>query len=224
MKRRILLLLVVLTAPVVGFVPPAEASAGRSAPSAGRSTSRLRPPGPAEGLWRSGPAAISCQGALNGYHFYGQGPYSGSGTYTGLPAAGGGCLPHLGRALTVRDPGRSPRRRLWVLQRVRAAWPPARLSMFGCGGMNASILRCARSVVAIPRRSASSARRIRQAVMHQPISGAGDTTDLHESKQAPSLRAPSDRHEPASSKPGADTKGQAPWVLSSEAQQRCRSR
>ena len=96
MRRPLLLLLAVLTPSVVGFVPPAEALGGAVCTISGTINFTPPPTGPAEGLWRIGPAAISCQGAINGYHFYGQGPFSGSGTYTGLPAAGGGCLPHVG--------------------------------------------------------------------------------------------------------------------------------
>ncbi len=96
LRPRILLLLAVLTPPVVGFVPAAEALGGAVCTISGTINFTPPPAGPGEGLWQIGPAAISCQGAINGYHFYGQGPFSGSGTFTGLPASGGGCLPHVG--------------------------------------------------------------------------------------------------------------------------------
>ena len=91
------MLLAVVTPSVVGFVPAAEAIGGAVCTIGGTITFSPPSTGSAEGLWSIGPAAISCQGALNGYHFYGQGPFSGSGSFTGpLPAAGGGCLPHVG--------------------------------------------------------------------------------------------------------------------------------
>jgi hypothetical protein len=96
LKRRVLLLVTAVTSSVVGFVPTAEAIGGAVCTISGTITFSPPPSGSAEGLWRIGPAAISCQGALNGYHFYGQGPFGGSGSYTGLPAGGGDCLHHVG--------------------------------------------------------------------------------------------------------------------------------
>jgi hypothetical protein len=59
----------------------------------------LRPPfGSDRGTWTIDPAAINCQGAVNGYPFYGQGPFAGSGTYTSLPGAEA-CLPNLGTGM-----------------------------------------------------------------------------------------------------------------------------
>jgi hypothetical protein len=96
LKRRVLLLLAVIASPFVGSVPTAGAIGGAVCTISGTINFWPPSPGSAEGLWRIGPAAISCQGVLNGYHFYGQGPFGGSGTFTGLPAAGGGCMPYVG--------------------------------------------------------------------------------------------------------------------------------
>lgn len=96
MRLRILPLLPLVVSPFVAPVPAAEAIGGAVCTISG--TINFMPPGPglAEGQWRIGPGAIACQGALNGYHFYGQGPFSGIGTYTGLPAGSGSCLHYLG--------------------------------------------------------------------------------------------------------------------------------
>ena len=96
MRLRLLPLLPLVVTPFVASVPAAEAIGGAACTISG--TINFFPPaaGTAEAQWRIGPGAINCQGALNGYHFYGQGPFSGSGTYTGLPAAGASCVHYLG--------------------------------------------------------------------------------------------------------------------------------
>ena len=96
MRRRVLLLLPSVLSPFVAAVPAAEAIGGAACTISGTINFFPPAPGAVEGQWRIGPGAISCQGALNGYHFYGQGPFSGEGTYTGLPAGSGSCLHYLG--------------------------------------------------------------------------------------------------------------------------------
>ena len=96
MRRRVLLLLLSVLSPFVAAVPTAEAIGGAACTISG--TINFFPPeqGEAEGRWRIAPGAISCLGALNGYHFYGQGPFFGEGTYTGLPAGPDSCVHYLG--------------------------------------------------------------------------------------------------------------------------------
>lgn len=96
MRLRILSLLPLVVSPFVVTVPAAEAIGGAACTISG--TINFFPPAPGtdEGQWRIGPGAITCAGALNGYHFYGQGPFSGSGSYTGLPAGTGSCFHYLG--------------------------------------------------------------------------------------------------------------------------------
>ena len=85
-----------MLSPFIATVPPAEAIGGAACTISGTMNFFPPTPGSAEGRWRIAPGAISCQGALNGYHFYGQGPFFGEGTYTGLPAGPGSCLHYLG--------------------------------------------------------------------------------------------------------------------------------
>lgn len=97
LRLRVLSLLLLLVSPFVVAVPSADAIGGAACTITG--TINFSPPGAGltEGRWQIGPGAITCVGALNGYHFYGQGPFSGSGAYTGLPAAAGGsCFHYLG--------------------------------------------------------------------------------------------------------------------------------
>jgi hypothetical protein len=94
-RLKVLPLLPLVVSPFVASVP-AEAIGGAACTISGTISFMPPPAGAAEGQWRIGPGAIGCQGALNGYHFYGQGPFSGAGTYTGLPAGSGSCLHYLG--------------------------------------------------------------------------------------------------------------------------------
>jgi hypothetical protein len=92
--RRILLLGVVVATSVVGFVPAASGLGGALCRISG--TISFAPPAadaPAgtAGGWEIGPAQIECDGAINGYRISGTGPFAGSGTFTGLPSAGGTC-------------------------------------------------------------------------------------------------------------------------------------
>ena len=79
---------------VVGFVPAASGLGGAVCVIGGTIT--FAPPaagGPAgsPGTWNIGPAQIECNGAINGYHIWGTGPFSGSGTYTTPSEAGSPC-------------------------------------------------------------------------------------------------------------------------------------
>ncbi len=96
MRLRILSFLALVVSPFVVTVPAAEAIGGAACTITGTINFLPPPAGTAEGQWTIGPAAITCVGALNGYHFYGQGPFSGSGSYTGLPAGTGSCFHYLG--------------------------------------------------------------------------------------------------------------------------------
>jgi hypothetical protein len=99
LRRRVLTLLPVVLSPFVASVPTAGAVGAAVCNISGTITFAPPAVGSADGQWRIGPGAISCQGALNGYHFYGQGPFTGSGSYTGLPGAGGACVPQMGTGM-----------------------------------------------------------------------------------------------------------------------------
>ena len=91
--RRILLLIAGVATSVVGFVPAASGLGGAACLISGTITfappSAEAPAGP--GAWNIGPAQIQCNGIINGYRIWGTGPFTGSGTYTALPAAGSAC-------------------------------------------------------------------------------------------------------------------------------------
>ena len=94
MGRRILLLVAVIATSVVGFIPPAGALGGALCRISGTITfgpPAADAPAGTAGAWTIDPAQIECDGAINGYRISGTGPFAGSGTYTGLPAAGSAC-------------------------------------------------------------------------------------------------------------------------------------
>jgi hypothetical protein len=100
--RRILLLLATLAPSLVGSVPPAHGLGGGACVITG--TISFSPPStaapPAEaGAWSIGPGQIECNGAIKGYRIFGTGAFTGSGTYTAIPAAGGPCLHHVGTGM-----------------------------------------------------------------------------------------------------------------------------
>jgi hypothetical protein len=96
MKRSIAVLLGVAMSTLVGPVPVADAIGGAVCAITG--TISFTPPSDVsgQGAWSIDPAAINCEGAVNGYQYLGQGPFTGSGSYTGLPAGGGACLNQVG--------------------------------------------------------------------------------------------------------------------------------
>jgi hypothetical protein len=96
LRLRIVVLLGVVVSSVVGSVPAADAIGGAACTITG--TISFLPPSDVSGrgAWSIDPAAINCQGAVNGYHFLGQGPFTGSGSSTGIPADGGACLHQVG--------------------------------------------------------------------------------------------------------------------------------
>jgi hypothetical protein len=103
--RRILLLGAIVAMSVVGFVPAASGLGGAVCVISG--TISFAPPSaesPAgsPGAWNIGPAQIQCNGIINGYRIWGTGPFTGSGTYTSLPAAGSACG-HLAHHVGIGD-------------------------------------------------------------------------------------------------------------------------
>lgn len=99
MKRRLLLLLAAVVPSVVWVAPPAGALGAAACVISG--TVSFNPPSAAPltagtGVWDIGPAQIHCNGVTNGYRIFGTGPFTGSGTYTGLPVGTGSCFHHIG--------------------------------------------------------------------------------------------------------------------------------
>ena len=97
LRRRTLLLLAALLSTVVGVAPPAQALGGAACVITG--TIQFEAPTAATagiGVWHIGPGQIECNGITNGYRIFGTGPFTGSGTYTGLPVGSGSCLHHIG--------------------------------------------------------------------------------------------------------------------------------
>jgi hypothetical protein len=96
-KRFVVLLAGLVVLPLVGWVPPAEAGAATCTITG---TISFAPPAPAAaafGAWSINPGAITCYGLHKGpERFLGQGPFSGSGTYT-LLSGGGFCLNQVGQ-------------------------------------------------------------------------------------------------------------------------------
>jgi len=96
-KRLIALAAGLALAPLVGLVPQAEAIGGGTCTISG--TIAFEPPtGPyLRGVWNIRPAAIDCKGVYKGPdYFTGQGPFSGTGTYTVLPTGTGTCIHQVG--------------------------------------------------------------------------------------------------------------------------------
>ena len=89
-----MLLGAVVATMVVGFVPAASGLGGAVCVISGTITFAPPSAGAAAetpGTWNIGPAQIECNGAINGYHIWGTGPFTGSGTYTSPPEAGSPC-------------------------------------------------------------------------------------------------------------------------------------
>jgi len=95
LKRAGLFLAVVATS-VVGFVPPAHAVGAAACVLGGTITFTEAAASPGTGTWDINPGQIDCQGALNGYRIFGQGPFTGQGTYSAILPAGGSCLHQVG--------------------------------------------------------------------------------------------------------------------------------
>jgi len=96
-KRVIACLVGVALVPLVGFAPPAEAIGAGACTISG--TIAFEPPtGPyLQGVWNIRPGAIDCKGLYKGPdYFTGQGPFTGTGTYTVLPSGTGACLHQVG--------------------------------------------------------------------------------------------------------------------------------
>lgn len=93
---RTILMLAALAPSIVGVAAPADALGGAACTITG--TIMFEPPTTAagSGMWHVGPGQIQCNGVTNGYRIFGSGPFTGSGTYTGLPVGTGSCLPHIG--------------------------------------------------------------------------------------------------------------------------------
>jgi hypothetical protein len=96
-KRTTLLVLAVVALPLVGFGPVADATGAAACTISGTMTFTAASVEASQGAWAIDPAVISCQGLYNGYErILGPGAFSGAGTYTAFPAAGGSCLHHIG--------------------------------------------------------------------------------------------------------------------------------
>jgi hypothetical protein len=94
LSRRILLLVVIVATSVVSFVPAASGLGGAACVISGTIT--FMPPAAeaaagSAGTWDIGPGQIQCNGIINGYRIWGTGSFTGSGSYTTLPAAGSTC-------------------------------------------------------------------------------------------------------------------------------------
>lgn len=97
MKRLIAFVAGLALVPLVGLAPQAEAIGGGTCTISG--TIAFEPPtGPyLRGVWTIRPGAIDCKGVYKGVdYFIGQGPFTGSGTYTVLPSGTGTCIHQIG--------------------------------------------------------------------------------------------------------------------------------
>ena len=97
MKRLIAICAGLALVTLVGFAPGAEAIGGGACTISG--TIAFEPPtGPyLRGLWHIRPGAIDCKGVYKGPdYFTGQGPFTGTGTYTVLPSGTGTCIHQVG--------------------------------------------------------------------------------------------------------------------------------
>jgi hypothetical protein len=91
------LVLGLVTVPLVGLAPVAEATGAGVCTITGTMTFTTSSVSAPEGGWAIDPAVISCQGVYNGYErILGPGHFFGSGTYTAFPAAGGSCFHNVG--------------------------------------------------------------------------------------------------------------------------------
>jgi hypothetical protein len=83
--------------PLVGFVPPAEATGAAACSITGTITFVHAPEKTDQGVWTIDPAVISCHGLFNGYErILGPGRFSGTGSYATLPGPSGTCLRNVG--------------------------------------------------------------------------------------------------------------------------------
>jgi hypothetical protein len=95
--KRLVLAAGLALVPLVGFVSTAEAIGAGTCTISG--TIAFEPPnGPyLRGVWNIRPGAIDCKGVYKRVdYFTGQGPFTGSGTYTVLPSGTGACLHQVG--------------------------------------------------------------------------------------------------------------------------------
>jgi hypothetical protein len=96
-KRLLAPLIGLIALPLVAEAPPARALGAGVCTITGTINFDPQKPPSAEGAWSIGPAAISCHGLSKGpERFLGQGPFSGSGSYSVLPTGTGGCLHQVG--------------------------------------------------------------------------------------------------------------------------------
>jgi hypothetical protein len=96
-KRLIALVAGLALVPLVGLAPKADAIGAGACTISG--TIAFEPPnGPyMRGAWTIRPGAIDCKGVYKGPdYFTGQGPFTGSGTYTVLPTGTGACVHQVG--------------------------------------------------------------------------------------------------------------------------------
>jgi hypothetical protein len=96
-KRTIALVACLTLVPLIGLVPPANAVGAGVCTISG--TIAFEPPnGPyLRGVWNIRPGAIDCKGVYKRVdYFTGQGPFTGTGTYTVLPSGTGACLHQVG--------------------------------------------------------------------------------------------------------------------------------
>ncbi len=94
--RRLILLLAALVPSVVGVAPAAQALGGAACVITGTIEFEAPSATAGSGVWHIGPGQIECNGVTNGYRIFGTGPFTGTGTYTGLPVGSGSCLHHIG--------------------------------------------------------------------------------------------------------------------------------
>ena len=97
MKRSIRWVMGLVVLPLLGLLPPAEATGAAVCTISGTITFSQSEPTSTEGSWAIGPAVISCQGLYNGYErILGPGTFAGAGTYTAFPEGSGTCLHSVG--------------------------------------------------------------------------------------------------------------------------------
>jgi hypothetical protein len=96
-KRSIVLVLGLVAWPLVGLAPVADATGAGACTITGTMTFTASSVMAPQGRWAIDPAVLSCQGVYNGYErILGPGKFSGAGTYTAFPPAGGSCLHNVG--------------------------------------------------------------------------------------------------------------------------------
>jgi hypothetical protein len=86
--------------PLLGLAPIADATGGGACTISGTMAFTAPSAAATHGTWSIDPAVISCQGLYNGYErILGPGSFTGSGTYTAFPDAGGSCLHNMGSGM-----------------------------------------------------------------------------------------------------------------------------